>query len=658
MPSHRLVVSRFREEVSWAEAFGTYTIYNKGRDDLPARVRSNSIRLPNVGREAHTYIHHIVENYDKLEDIIIFSQGGYAAHVNKNPEEFFRASLDIEERGFSVNLADKVPALGSNARSFVLNWHGTNLYTKEPYNLGEWWEKTTGEAWIRSKTVFWSATFSVKREFILRRSRESYIRLLKTLDWSQAPMEAHFCERSWFNILNLPMDFFAGEIPVDPDAEVDYQEDKDPDFGVKSLVERWEGHLEKDDRPRITVRRRKAASEATSDSLLTRAELVGFLDHTRDLMKEDEATVRSCTEALRQNIEEWTRQNCPNYPVDKDYVDKSDLAVKDGWYVGRMAHESMEVGTTGSTTGFSFRYMRWQPSFHKIEWDYHYNFVLDEFDVRENPNILYFFSDHFKSDGVEPIACFGNKSELPWNNHGTSRSPTTHYVNFPIYQKNQEEFFRHMFDYVQRHEIDVLFTSPPQISSMCNYIRKFGIKHRIGALLSSTGDRILPADAKFLFIDNRYFDHICDHMRCWDGGATFYTCKHRNYHLMDNLSWVEEIDGKMICTDYFNLSSPFVRYWNGDYCRISKEYQRCDCGRLYREFEFMESRPFSLKGVCMSEIKSGLKELKVPGIKEVRCAQTHLDVVSVVPVSHEDRLKIAALSDKFPFRFITEEFHS
>ena len=168
----------------------------------------------------------------------------------------------------------------------------------------------------------------------------------------------------------------------------------------------------------------------------------------------------------------------------------------------------------------------------------------------------------------------------------------------------------------------------------------------------------MPSDAKFLFLDNGYFDDACDHMRCWDGGATFYTCKHRNYHLMDNLAWVEEVDGRMICTDYFNLASPFVRYWNGDYCKIGKEYRRCECGRLYREFEFMQSRPFSLKGVCMKEIKDGLKVLGIPGIKEVRCSQSHLDVVSVVPISQEDRLKIASLSDKFPFRFLTEEFHS
>ena len=657
MSSHRLVVSRFREDVNWVDCFGTYTIYNKGRDDLSARHRANSVKLPNVGREAHSYIHHIVENYDRLEDILIFSQGGYRAHAHFEPEEFLRRSLDLGDLGFSVNLGDINGFVGSNSRDFVLRWHGVDLHTKEPYELGGWWEKTTGEPWVRSRSVFWGATFSVRRDFILRRSRESYAALLKTLDWSTNPMEAHFCERAWFNILNLPLNYVKPGNPSvrQPPPPV---MDKDLSFGLDNLVERWESHGKPPGSSKIVVRFGAGTPRTPDKEIVTREELLGVLDHVGELMSKDEATVRKVTQALRDNIEGWTKVNCPKYPLNKPYISKADLEDKGGWYTESLHHESMEVGTTGSTTGSRFKYMRWHPTFHKIEWDYHYNLVLDEFGVCDEPNILYFFSDHYKTDGSNPIACFGGKSDLAMNNHGSSRSPVVHYANFAMYQRDNEGFWKYLFDYVQRNRIDVFFTSSPQISSMCNYIRKFGVKHKIGHLLSNTGDRILPADAYFLFIENDYFTHICDHMRCWDGGATFYTCKERNYHLMDNLSWVEEIEGKMICTDYFNLASPFVRYWNGDYCKIGKDYQRCECGRLYREFEFLESRPFSLKGVCMKEIKDGIKALDISGIREVRCSTNYLDVVSVRDLTPEERAGISALTDRFQFRFLTEEFHS
>ena len=146
-------------------------------------------------------------------------------------------------------------------------------------------------------------------------------------------------------------------------------------------------------------------------------------------------------------------------------------------------------------------------------------------------------------------------------------------------------------------------------------------------------------------------------MRCWDGGATFFTCKHRNYHLMDNLAWCEEgPNHELICTDYFNLASPFVRYWSGDYCRIAKEYQRCECGRLYRDFEFLESRPFSLKGTNMREIQDKIKALGIKGIKQVRCSVHNLNVVSTRDLTDLEKNMIRSVSDKFQFEFACEPF--
>jgi hypothetical protein len=568
---------------------------------------------------------------------------------------------DVGEVGFSADLADIRLPLVCNHRSFSPHGDGVEV-SDDQMCLGAWWENTIGEGYVRSRGVFWNSIFSVSRDFIHKRSRESYERILKALDSDSAAAASIFCERVWFNIFNLPLNFTAGSsalpsVPTDPSPL-----EKDVSFDLDRLVERWKStnapQFGQDSQSKIKVRFKKSAHELADSPILSGEELLGVLDHIGDLMLSDEETVRRCTEALRHNIEGWTRSRCPRYPLDKPFACKADLEDKVGWYVPSLAGKSTEVSTTGSTTGMPFKYMRWQSMFHKIEWDYHHNLVLDEFGVCERPNVLYFFSENYKTDGDSPIACFGGRSDLAINNHGSSRDPIAHYVNFRVYQSDGEAFFRFLFDYVQRHRIDVLFTSPPQISSMCNFIRKFGVKHKIGGLLSSTGDRMIPSDAHFLFVENQYFEHICDHMRCWDGGASFYTCRHGNYHLMDNLCWVEEVGGKMICTDYFNLASPFVRYWNGDYCQVGKVYKRCECGRLYRDFKFMESRPFSLKGVSMNHIKQGLKGLEIPGIREVRCSMKFLDVVSEIPLSEGDMARISALSDRFEFRFLVEEHHS
>jgi hypothetical protein len=188
---------------------------------------------------------------------------------------------------------------------------------------------------------------------------------------------------------------------------------------------------------------------------------------------------------------------------------------------------------------------------------------------------------------------------------------------------------------------------------LCNYIKKYKVKHKIANLLSNTNERFLPNDAYFL-INNNYFDHVCDHMRCWDGGASFFTCKEKNYHLMDNLSWCEEVDTKLVSTDYFALSSPFIRYWNGDYCKIDNVYQRCDCGRLYRDFEFLENRPFSLKGMCLKDIKDSIKEMNIQGITQARCSVNSIDIISNKELLEEEKSMIRNITDRFTFNFLVE----
>ena len=156
-------------------------------------------------------------------------------------------------------------------------------------------------------------------------------------------------------------------------------------------------------------------------------------------------------------------------------------------------------------------------------------------------------------------------------------------------------------------------------------------------LLSCTGN---STDTRILrkIINLKLFDHVCDHMRCWDGGATFFTCSKENYHLMDNISWCTEQENKLISTDYFSIASPFINYWNGDLCYIGKEYKRCECGRLYRDFEFIENRPFLIKGRNILKIREGLINFK--SIREVRCSRDFIEIISSIPIEEADQKTI------------------
>jgi hypothetical protein len=121
------------------------------------------------------------------------------------------------------------------------------------------------------------------------------------------------------------------------------------------------------------------------------------------------------------------------------------------------------------------------------------------------------------------------------------------------------------------------------------------------------------------------------------------------------LSWSEEIDGKLITTDYFSLPSPFIKYWNGDLCKIFDKYRRCECGRLFRNFEFVESRPFSLKGLSIEKYKKEIIESGISSLKQVKCSVARIEVVTDDDLTLDEKEKIKKILDKFNVKFTVEK---
>jgi hypothetical protein len=395
---------------------------------------------------------------------------------------------------------------------------------------------------------------------------------------------------------------------------------------------------------------KKFLTDWRSASLPSKEILHSYRPLCRNLMYEDEDVVTDVTDLLRKNIESWAELFSPAYSEKREFISKAELEDKEKWYVESVMDEAQPMATSGSTTGCSFRYMRWEPFLYFIEGLNHYDLILDEFQVTERPKILYLFnSGQYEKEKLITVR-FDSSNFM--EHHGTSRKAEVHYANFEMMERNHKIFFGDLVSYLSKNPMDVIFAPGPSINSMCHYIKKHGAG-RICGLLSNSNERILPDDASFML--DGHADHVCDHMRCWDGGATFFTCKHLNYHLLDNLSWCEESEGKLLSTDYFSLPSPFVRYWNGDFCSIENEYKRCECGRLYREFEFLENRPFSMKGTCFKDIRRAIEKINSNCIKQVRCGLNTIDIISSEEIPEHQKGEISKTADRFEFKFIVED---
>lgn len=74
MHVREMVVARCHEDISWIDRFPfEKTVYDKGDG-------TKGIPLPNIGREGHTFIHHIITRWDSLSDVTIFLQGNPYEH--------------------------------------------------------------------------------------------------------------------------------------------------------------------------------------------------------------------------------------------------------------------------------------------------------------------------------------------------------------------------------------------------------------------------------------------------------------------------------------------------------------------------------------------------------------------------------------------------
>jgi|688.fasta_scaffold05842_2 hypothetical protein len=341
--------------------------------------------------------------------------------------------------------------------------------------------------------------------------------------------------------------------------------------------------------------------------------LDSYVEMADTLLYQDDATLRYYQELLEKNIVNWALEHSNVYKTlyrpDRIFI-KDDLLNKENWYVPQLKENSGIRSTSGSTTGDPFSYSIYNRYARFLIDDQHWSLILKEFGLYQHHikiAIMYYFKDTLSvfsdSEFVRSDHSVSNQFQY---NHG-SKDCSVDYINFQNF--GSTDWYEKLFDYLSGTEIDIIISTGPIINQLCNEIRKRKYSKKLCYLLSHSNEFPLQRDFEFLKI-NKLIDYHCDHMRCWDGGASFFTCKFGTYHLLDNITLHKSIDSKLVTTDYFSLAAPFVNYWNGDVCEIQDQYLRCQCGRLYRPFKMLENRPFALKGTTkLTQIKEEINKL-------------------------------------------------
>lgn len=180
---HKLVVARWNEDVTWCKDY-PHVIYDKGGAPLDC-TGLNVVRLDeNPGhRESHTYLHHIIQHYDDLDDWTTFCQGNPFPHANDWGIEW------CAESDFS----------------WIGHWHVTDGRFGEPHHpapipVGEAYQVMFNKPAPSQFEFVAGAQFVASKRKIQSRPREFYERLQALGYNPKFAVGVH--ERLWGYVLN------------------------------------------------------------------------------------------------------------------------------------------------------------------------------------------------------------------------------------------------------------------------------------------------------------------------------------------------------------------------------------------------------------------------------------------------------------------------
>ena len=200
---NEIVIARYQEDISWSYVYRDIClIYNKGSKALEYQCE-NVVQLNNVGREAHTYLYHIINRWDYLADKTLFTQGNIADHIGTNTDLriFFDKGFDfIVKNGLYIRDYDPINGRLPHNNKWLKDLE-TGKMRKAKQSFTEWCV-TVLKIDFKGDPVFYGpgAIFSVSKELIYKKPITFYKHLLSFLEDHSNPEEGHYFERTWVYI--------------------------------------------------------------------------------------------------------------------------------------------------------------------------------------------------------------------------------------------------------------------------------------------------------------------------------------------------------------------------------------------------------------------------------------------------------------------------
>lgn len=188
----KYILSRYNHDMSWLKDYtDDYVLYD--RSEVPIE---GSIIVPNIGSDIYDKFTYIIDNYDNLPEIAVYSKANIFKYISKGEFDLIK-----DNKTFTPILTQK------HKTRFLISYYKNNLF----HEINNYWYLKYHPAKRKNELVKLlgikyklylsfapGSNYIVPRENILKHSKEFYINLREFLSWAIYPGEAQIIERSLY----------------------------------------------------------------------------------------------------------------------------------------------------------------------------------------------------------------------------------------------------------------------------------------------------------------------------------------------------------------------------------------------------------------------------------------------------------------------------
>ncbi len=193
----KFVISRYGHDLSWLSDYtNDAVVYDRSDGYLFYDVKMKTIKVPNLGSDISDKFKFIIENYDNLPDIAVYTKANLFKYITK--QEFDQIK---DNKVFT-------PILTQNHQTRKeVCYYKDRMY----YEVNNYWYLIAHPARYKKEIVEFfgmdkreynafapGSNYIVPKENILKHSKETYKLLKSYLDWTVYPGDAQLLERNLY----------------------------------------------------------------------------------------------------------------------------------------------------------------------------------------------------------------------------------------------------------------------------------------------------------------------------------------------------------------------------------------------------------------------------------------------------------------------------